>query len=116
MCCLTNPYYAPEHYGCRKVGEIERGFHYDTDWFDTIVVLASLKTGMFYIGTDEKCSCQTPFESYESLDCFDGPLTVGQCVERVIKLWEWVGEKPDRQLKVLLSSILDIEEPPAGLP
>lgn len=52
MCCLTNPYYAPEHCGCRKV----------------------------------------------------------------VKLWEWVGEKPDRQLKVLLSSILDIEEPPAGLP
>ena len=81
----NNPYYAPSRYKCRTVGEADIASEAWT--FDIIVVLQH-ENGGYYIGTDDGCSCHTPFEHYDdSLDEFLGPLTADECAEEVVSLW-----------------------------
>ena len=80
----NNPYYKPALYKCRTVGKVDIACEMWT--FDIIAVLQH-EDGGYYIGTDNGCSCPTPFEYYDSLDDFTGPLAAGVCAEEVVSLW-----------------------------
>ena len=110
----NNPYYAPAEYGCSKVCEIKRSLDldYGEGWFDVIVVLFNLDTGMFYVGADTSYSCWKPFEKYESLDDFFGPLAARQCAEEVADLCRERGGAGyyRESIEATLCRILDIFE------
>ena len=84
MAYETNPYYDPAHYKCRKVGTAELT---GEEWSFDLVAVLQHEDGGYYIGTDSGCSCPMPFEYYDSLDDFTGPLTAGECAEEVVSLW-----------------------------
>ncbi|MDR6867880.1 hypothetical protein J2Y69_002488 [Microbacterium resistens] len=47
--------------------------------------------GAIYLGTDSGCSCPTPWEYYNELSDFTGPLTKEQAVEEATALWAEAG-------------------------
>lgn len=57
----SNPYYSPEKFGLRTIGEAE--FSSGAYEFDTSVLWQDATTGAFYVADDAGCSCPSPFES-----------------------------------------------------
>lgn len=58
---MSDPYYNPEHFGLKTVGEIS--WHAEAYSFDLTVVWRD-KSGTLYWASDSGCSCPSPFESH----------------------------------------------------
>lgn len=79
---MTNPYYDPEHFGLKKVGEVDLA---EPDYSFCILAAWRNEEGI-YLGTDSGCSCPSPFEDYEGLVDMTGPLTAAQATEEATSL------------------------------
>jgi hypothetical protein len=62
---MDNPYYDPEKFGLRTVGEIEWS---EPNYNFDLTVLWRDGVGRLYWGDDSGCSCPAPFEDVRSLD------------------------------------------------
>ena len=103
----NNPYYNPARYKCRTVGEAELTC---AEWSFDLVVVLQHEDGGYYLGTDSGCSCPEPFEYYDSLDDFTGPLTAGECAEEVVSLWcQSRTAIAEDEVRGLVKTILDLD-------
>jgi hypothetical protein len=61
-----NPYYTPEKFGLKVLGEID--WNDEPYQFDMTTVWVKEGTAQFYWADDAGCSCPIPFEFVESMD------------------------------------------------
>jgi len=62
---MSNPYYNPEDFGLKILGEVE--WSDECYQFDKTVLWEHPDTGKLYIAHDTGCSCPSPFEEYHEL-------------------------------------------------
>lgn len=66
-------YYTPHKLGLEVVAEVELS---EPDYsFDIAMVWWHVLTDSFYVARDSGCSCPSPFETFDSLDKLNGPLS-----------------------------------------
>lgn len=82
---MNDPYYSPEKFGLRTIGEIQWGPACYS--FDLTAVWQDTATGALFYADDSGCSCPSPFQGQgrDDLTAIDKPQTFIDHVNQRIK-------------------------------